>query len=70
MAFKPMEFGERQALLRNSRVGLQNGTDSHFLPVHNKSGDDSSRSSMYFIDGAGDSLYSLYVKSGTEQTTT
>jgi hypothetical protein len=69
MAFKPMKFGERQALLRNSRAGVQNGTDSPLLPVHHKNGDDSSRSSMSFIDGAGDSLYSLYVKSGTEQTT-
>jgi len=31
--------GTASALLRNSRVGVQNGTDSSFLPLHDEHGD-------------------------------
>jgi len=40
-SFQPQldAMNRRRALLRNSRVGVQNGTDSSFLPLHNEHGD-------------------------------
>jgi hypothetical protein len=32
-------MNRHRALLRNSRVGVQNGTDSSFLPLHHERGD-------------------------------